>query len=85
MKYLVFNQEQFSEGGYSKLFNDVITSLMHNGIIMSPDASMEVYKAIYEKGASSTAECISILDNKLVLDEKKKMYIRDWNELKDEL
>lgn len=71
MKHHLIDLERFRLGGYSKLFQDVVSALVANGTILSEEATTEALKAIYEEG--------------IIASSNGKDQIKHWNELKKEL
>ncbi len=53
MKSLIFNKELFDKGNYGKLFHEVYEAMVKSGVIMSQEASIEVYKAIWLEGCEA--------------------------------
>lgn len=67
MNYLIFKEEQFSNGGFSSNFKSVKDALVHSEIIMSPQDSNDFYWSIYIAGVKSALTSIEKKDDSLIL------------------
>lgn len=83
MKHLLFNKELFDKGNYSDLFKSVVDSLSRAGVIASPEASMEVYKAIWESGKQTGIDYTPNGETHTVEDYNSMR--EQWEQLKKEL